>query len=94
MGWVNQEIDRGTRLNRRHPTTMAIGYNGRRDTVKAQTFLSKLNEQAPIRPVNNIIPLYMYERSAGLLLRQVCLVALWVCWNGIISCGLFAGGRI
>ncbi len=50
---------------------MAVGYSGRRDTVGARTFLSKLNEQAPIRPVNNIIPLYMYERSAGLLLRQV-----------------------
>jgi STAM-binding protein len=35
-----------------------------------KTALSRLNKQVPVHRVNNVMPLYMYQRSAWLLLRQ------------------------
>lgn len=40
------------------------------DGHTSKTLLSHLNESASVRPVNNIMPIYMYQRSAGLALRQ------------------------
>jgi hypothetical protein len=41
-----------------------------RQKQKSGSLLAKLNAAAPVKPVNNIIPLGTYYRSAALLQRQ------------------------